>query len=879
MAADPHIRGYYLSADVAHDFGNDLLEKSPYNYGGPNANTRLPDTPKIEEDAAVKFIEVNAKNKNGTEFVENGEARRSKRIIFTIPTKTATFSASSVPTLFEGGNNAIGIIQDAGSFITGYLGAKNVITFGSILDPAGKPISQSDAPIWYRPPDGAMAQIPLGPFGFDTKKIEHITVSDLTAGEVSSTFKLGVEGKGKTYDAVTMKEFNTASLLGKKPINNTKIERSGFYTSIAKAEGATKSKNKDVEAPPGYLFNVGKTLGDAALVASAMPSFRSNDESQLLPNPLYGVGTPIARDRDSVGWHNWLNQEPVQGPSILMLKTGDRLNALRAQMENVPNILEQQAGKGRIVKQYLFTPGKADEAAILAAVNQGYINLKENVAGRYDALIQNFNKCLLLGSLNPLYTIFTETPTIKDSEGLALAGKLIRLINRCLTGVKNGILGWLDGRSAFVPKNPDELEIFQTNYNSDVETCTRVAPQTTEVTYTKGGVTKIVLKIIVSQVPKVLPEGYTCPLKVSLDISLWNAFLKLQRNGGGKGLPAIIGTDVRNRFFTPVESLFGKPLDELKQRGGGVGNSLPQWQAPEPEEEEEEEDEEEEVEKEDEVEVEVEVEAEAKTRAPVEKDPEERKLLTEFVNYVSPSPKEGGMSGGYKYVKVHDKQLWRRYTEDTFEIEFPLIYLFHIYLHQKLGLGTKYQGKIIPDYKKTFAVIYDLKLNRGGQNPIADDTFLNEFMKEVDYLTIEKEELKKEETNDRHVLVIFSGGKSASERKGKATGGTAAFNAFTYYINQHNANTFGFIKPLPETPNEKPDESTTVKYELKYELGTMPSFKELEELFLDKAKLWLTPLRSGTSNFYVSQAGRRPLYPPRRKTYRRKPRSKKTRKQ
>jgi hypothetical protein len=862
MAADPHIRGYYLSADVAHDFGNEVLQKSSYNYGGPAANTKLTGTPKIEEDAAVEFIEVDAKNKNGTEFVENGEARRSKRIIFTIPAKTATFSASSVPTLFEGGNNAIGIIQDAGSFITGFLGAKNVITFGSILDPAGKPISKDDAPIWYQPPSNTQVSIPLGPFGFDTTKIQEITVSGMTAGLVSSTFTLG---DGKTvYDAVTMKPYNNPAIpLGRKPINNTKIESSGFYTSIAKAEGATKGKT----SVPGYLFNVGKTLGDAALVASAMPSFRSNDERQLLPNPLYGVGTPTARDRDSPGWHDWISGEPVQGPSILMLKTGDRLNALRAQMENVPNILEQQAGKGRIVKQYLFTPGKADPGAILAAVNQGYINLKENVAGRYDALIQNFKALLIGDSLNPKYTIFTETPTIKDSEGLALAGKLIQLMNRCLTGVKNGILKWITDRSQY---NPKDIEIFQTNYNSDVETCTRVAPQTTEVTYTKGVVTKIVLKIIVSQVPKVLPEGYTCPLKVSLDISLWNAFLKLQRNGGGKGLPAILGTDVYNRFFIPVESLFGKPLDELKQRGGGVGNSLPQWQAPEPEEEEEEEDEEEEVEKEDEVEVEVEVEVEAKTRAPVEKDPEERKLLTEFVNYVSPSPKEGGMSGGYKYVKVHDKQLWRRYTEDTFEIEFPLIYLFHIYLHQKLGLGTKYQGKIIPDYKKTFAVIYDLKLNRGGQNPIADDTFLNEFMKEVDYLTIEKEELKREETNDRHVLVIFSGGKSASERKGKATGGTAAFNAFTYYINQHNANTFGFIDPL----EEKPDESTTVKYEL----GTMPSFKELEELFLDKAKLWLTPLRSGTSNFYVSQAGRRPLYR-RRKTYRRKPRSNKTRKQ
>ena len=114
MAADPHIRGYYLSADVAHDFGPELLQKSSYNHGGPTANTKLPGTPKIDEDATVEFIEETAKNKNGTEFIDNGSARRSKRIIFTIPTKTAAYSASSVPTLFEGGNNPIGIIQDAG---------------------------------------------------------------------------------------------------------------------------------------------------------------------------------------------------------------------------------------------------------------------------------------------------------------------------------------------------------------------------------------------------------------------------------------------------------------------------------------------------------------------------------------------------------------------------------------------------------------------------------------------------------------------------------------------------------------------------------------------------------------------------------------------
>ena len=836
MAADPHIRGYYLSADVAHDFGPGVLTSTPYNHGGPTANMNLPGTPKIEEDAAVDYIEEKAKNRDGNEFIENGIARRSKRIIFTIPTKTAVFSASSVPTLFEGGNDAIGIIQDAGSFITGYLGAKNVITFGSILDPAGKPISQSDAPIWYRPPDGASAEIPLGPFGFDTKKILGITVSGMTAGLVSSTFTLGDEGNKKVYDAVTMKVYKDTVPLGKKPINNTKIESSGFYTSIAKAEGATKSKNNPVEAPPTYLFNIGKTLGDAALVASAMPSFRSNDETRLVPNPLYGVGTPPARDRDSIGWHDWISGEPVNGPSILMLKTGDRLNALRAQMENVPNILEQQAGKGRSVKQYLFTPGKADPEAIKAAVEQGYENLINNVTNRYDTLIQNFSKCLQPDmSLNPMYTIFTETPTIKstDRDGLFLAGKLIKILNRCLTDLSADIIKWLRQRSKY---DPNDIETFQTNYNSDVETCTRVAPQTTDVLYTKQGVTKVKLKIIVSQVPKVLPEGYTCPLKISLDISLWNAFLKLQR---GKGLSAIKGTDIYNRFFIPIESILPTISEEFEQSGGGVGISLPQSQAPEPEEDEE---------------------------------VTEEDLLAEFVDYVSPSPpKKVEMNGGGNTgVRVNDSRLWLRYTEATFEIEFPLVYLFHMYLYQKLGVGMEYEGKIIPNYNKTFSTIYDIKLNRGEQNSIADDTFLNEFMKEVDYLTIEKNDLEKEETKNKDILVIFSGGKPAPSSRREGTGGTAAFNAFTYYINQQNANTFGFIDPLPK----EPDETTIVKHEI----GTMPSFKKLEELFLEKAKLYLTILRSGTAYFYVSQGGRRPLYR-RRKTYRRKHRSKKTRKQ
>jgi hypothetical protein len=645
----------------------------------------------------------------------------------------------------------------------------------------------------------------------------------MTAGLVSSTFTLG---NGTVLDAVTMNVYN-AQNPGRKPINTTKIESSGFYTSIAKAEEAAKNPaaREIVRNNYGYLFNIGKTLGDAALVASAMPSFRSNDETQLVPNPLYGVGAPTATDRDRIGWYDWISGEPVNGPSILMLKTGDRLNALRAQMENVPNILEQQAGKGRSVKQYLFTPGKADPNAILAAVNQGYVNLKANVAGRYDTLIQNFSKCLQPDvSLNPMYTIFTETPTIKstDREGLVLAGRFIELLTIDLTALKNDILDWLDQRSGLVPKTLDELEIFQTNYNSDVETCTRVAPQTTDVVYTKQGVTKMSLKIVVSQLPKVIPEGYTCPLRVSLDISLWNAFKKLERNGGGKGLRAIIGTDVYNRFMVPISSLVGIP-NELKggrvQRGGG----------------------DEDMDDED--------------------MDDEDMLLNEFVCYVSDKDKDKDkckkkknnndvvMTGGAP-VSVDDSNLNSRYSSDEFMIEFPLISLFYEYVYENLN---------VRDFKQVLIAIYDVSLNRGGLIQIVDDTFLNEFMREAERLT-----------SQDPPLVTFSGGQAA---RGHTTSGTAAFNAFTYYINRMNTVDSGFIGRLPV----EPDESTKI---VSGNENTPPMFLTLERLFLEKAILYMKSTKSQSyfNTRAIQQGGRRPLYR-RRKTYRRKHRSKKTRKQ
>jgi hypothetical protein len=281
---------------------------------------------------------------------------------------------------------------------------------------------------------------------------------------------------------------------------------------------------------------------------------------------------------------------------------------------------------------------------------------------------------------------------------------------------------------------------------------------------------------------------------VSLDISLWNAFRKLEKNGGGKGLRAIIGTDVYNRFMVPISSLVGIP-NELKggdiQRGGG----------------------------------------------------DEEDLLNEFVNYVSGSPDDDAVMTGGAPVSVDDSNLISRYSPTEFEIEFPLVSLFGKYVSENLN---------VQDFKQTLIAIYDVELNYGGQTTIVDDTFLNEFMREVG-------RLKQQDPP----LMTFLGGQAA---RGHTTSGTAAFNAFTYYINRMNTVDSGFIGRLPV----EPDESTPI---VSGNENTPPTFLVLERLFLEKAKLFMTGTRSQLyfNTSLIQKSGRRPLYSEQTQTAGRRP--------
>jgi hypothetical protein len=800
---DPHIKGYYLAADVNHDFGKNV--PTQYNFGAEQAAVKAPPPPdgrkSLEEDDAVAYIENHdLKDSDGKEFVELGKERRNKRIVFTLPTQTSAFQSSAIPTLYPGGNDKIGIVQDAGKFITPFLGAKNVLTFGSILDPAGKPIDPKDDPIWFKPNSDTGITLSLDKFGFDTNKINKIEISNLRAGLVSSTF---VMKDSSRLDAITMKPSGTAPT-GSKPINNTEIEKSGFYTSIAKANEIEKNQAAKALGPNRrYLFNVGKTLGDLTLVASCMPKFHDGTS-----NIYYGVGGAPGQ------WLDWNSGAVVQAPQVLVLKTGDRLNALRAHMENVPNILEQQASKGRPVKQFMFTPGKLTGKDIYDAVVGGYTSLEENVKKRYDTLIASFRKLLQPdGSVKSEYTIFTETPTIqaKDSAGLKAAGKLILIIIRCLEALRDELVTWLQTRKPSAQPPDADLEALQTQYNVDVEFCTRVAPQTQDILYTKAGVTKVQLKIVVSQV-KGAPGN--CPINTSLDISLWNAFRKLINGGGSAGIRSIIGTDVYNRFLFPVSELVDTvaELGELKggkQRGGDI-------------------------------------------------QLEEDALLARFVNskFVEPTEVGGGQEGGTditiqirpaacEIVKdKKDKPRPEKYLEcyypadenvRLFEDEFPLLSLFRTYIKDTFNIQSDQQFLV---------ACYDVYLKR-KQKTIVDDVLLNNFLEEF-------KRLYEKPPEGGLPMFTFEGGDPRWENPETpvTTFGVCAFNAFTYYINSVNARSLGFTN-IPEQPNDniEPSELADITD------SSERTFTVLETLFIQrimKEGPYLRGFRTG--NITINQA-------------------------
>lgn len=532
--------GYHLYCDVAHDFGADA---PVYNINGKDAAGTVGATA-MSEDACVSFF----MNGDGMSMIADGVARASDSVTFTIPDKTSSFEQWKAPILYLGGNDKIGIIQDAGEFITQRLGAKNVLTFGSILDPAGKPVRPDQAPIWYNPAVNRVT-IPLQPFGFDPAAIRSIEVYDLTAGTVKSKFVTTNEA----IDAVAMSPPSRAVPGGQaKPINQTKINLAGFFTSIEKANNLKEELVTDgiaeksvIDALNGrYLkyFYIGKTLGDAMLVASGLP--RLPDDSA--DNPYYNVGGP--------GWKSWTNGGDVAPPALQILKTGDRLNWLRAVLFGLGSILEQQASGTRKTKQYQYFPGSADPESIRVAILRDFDAIQAEVDGRYAALAESLG--LLLdgtGAIIPSTTVFAPGGMQLLPSGVPsiLAGRLIQEVQAGLLSPNKAVTEWIASRKAEAQANVSaSLPDLRAYYQETLDRANACSPPSTSIIVQKGKQDGYLsMKCIVANVPR---GAVGWPLSSSIDIALRNAFDRIRKATVVSDLEyssRVAGTDIQRRFF------------------------------------------------------------------------------------------------------------------------------------------------------------------------------------------------------------------------------------------------------------------------------------------------------------------------------------------
>lgn len=783
--------GYHLYADVHHDF--DSAGPPFYNTGAGNVDALF----KNEDDTVRYFREQSI----ATDLFRERDARLSSKIVFTVPAKTGTFQTWSPPVLWAGGNGEIGIVQDAGEKITLPLGAQNVLTFGSILDPAGKPNKQPDAPIWYNPGRNATVTIPLDMFGFEPTVIRAIEIHDLTAGLVKAAFVVPNNAGGVVrWDAVSMRKLTDGGPpQGQKPLNQTESADAGFFTSIAGANTVSiLGRTQQADGPPDYFFKIGKTLGDAMLVASCMSNYAGT------PNPFYGVGA-------DAGWRSWLgNNPPVERspPQTLVLKTGDRLNHLRANLLGVGSILEQQASKQRATKQYEYIPAVVSDDAIRASIRRGYDKMIEDATTRYNDLASSFLRCIVgSGSGAPGLvdgaTSFTGEEVVKSNLGKTRVVALLQEIANSLAVVRDEVVGWIRARPGYVEMvgaGTMSVDKLRGEYNSDAEVLTRMVPSTTEVLYTKGrpAQTMMKIKIVVRQGSPLYP---TLP---PLDISLWNAFRKLNDT-----TPKLNGTDFYNRYYSRVQYGWSPAVQAFFPQAGGQRGGVRQFSW------------------------------EDEHREGI--DPEETTLFTELATTLgepTAEPKSevtGGaysQTGGAQLVQIPDNLDLKTIIESQFPNTWSYItFLMSTTVEDDLGLN--FDDSIDQLYRVVAQSDDDLVLDPDVLNIIREEWIPS--VREGEDTDVSMDEGPGTEQRGEYRSVI-SEYVTFRAIDGIRYDAFLMFNLYTCQLNIQNALTFGFdtrVSVVSDTSAPRIDENT---YLVKY-------FTELQDA-LAKHKNWeITRLR------------------------------------
>lgn len=589
--------GRHLRADYRHD---GLYPDVPYNILGDRAKD--PEGREFSE-ATYRAYAFERLQSADPQF----KARLKTRREFHVPKETDAFDGTA-PTLADaGGNQSIGVVTDAGKYITGFLGAINVVTFGLCLDPACSAINVPDRPVFYEPaaPAARRVYIDLQQFGFDPAVIRGIWIAEVVGGgkHVKSVWMMG---DGKMIDPMTERKIGdwrddpsnpaliTPALVGQlgvKTINEIAKDPDtgkmiGYYASV---DGATNATGVFADR-----YMIGKTMGDTMIVASAMKQFKKYDAAgrQVGPaydNPFYGI-------RPGAVWNNFPSKTGVvpreyyygeTKPQFIAVKTGDQLNAVRAVLKGVPAIFERQATK-TTAKFYEYYPGIPDPEQARAAIIAGYDTLKYDVAIRYNNLIAAVQgllnergqfpneRALFLSDeppgsrsvARPGRAIFSQEH--HSAKATALVGQIVGLLARLRDIVADHFTRRKTAvTSAFARGGTAVLDQQIQQYNVDTQNmlglCPQVAQLVRDVDFPKSPIKRVVPVTRVGTEDFRLASGVVIP---NIDIHLFSAFDGIA-NSKEEDLfeDLILNTLYYTRFVANVP---GSPLQTEEQAAVGL---------------------------------------------------------------------------------------------------------------------------------------------------------------------------------------------------------------------------------------------------------------------------------------------------------------------
>ena len=421
-------------SDMKHDFGG-YFTKTEYN----TRNTLFPNAKidskaendgikPLSEDEILSGLGINPTAAGGAggagvgkykSNVPNADTRLSTRCRFKLQQKSDIYSTEYVSfNPFGKGNNAnIGIIQDCGPALFGLMGSKNLITFGSVLDQAGKPTSKEDNPRAYIPASGVSLTFRACVLGFDNEYVGNITISNFRGRTVTCTFETKGAGAGaKRTDARISKN-------------------SDYFLSVPDVKAMIEIRNS--EAPS---FLIGKALGDALQTVSAIKVIPTGIFNPLNPgvlNPYYPIGQNLS---DISGTSSKETNERIDN---IIINTCDRLEYARNFAAGISSTLTSGGqngsdvvfdyivgtGTGKITPEIIYTDYLNRFKVLVSTVDDAWEKLIQTIKKKYtnDRGYQQYMvNSTASDGLELITTDDQKTRTIKCLKGLVIVLETFR---------------------------------------------------------------------------------------------------------------------------------------------------------------------------------------------------------------------------------------------------------------------------------------------------------------------------------------------------------------------------------------------------------------------------------------------------------------------